>query len=85
MKSFTYVIRDEIGVHARPAGLLVKQAKSFQSSCMIHAGGKSGDLSRLFQVIGMGIEQGTESTVTAEGSDEDAASAALKKVITENL
>lgn len=85
MKSFTYVIRDEIGVHARPAGLLVKQAKSFQSSCMIHAGGKSADLSRLFQVIGMGIEQGTEVTVTAEGPDENAAISALEKVLKENL
>nr|WP_319488566.1 HPr family phosphocarrier protein [uncultured Caproiciproducens sp.] len=85
MKSFTYVIRDEIGVHARPAGLLVKQAKSFQSSCIIHAGVKCADLSRLFQVIGMGIEQGTEVTVTAEGPDENAAISALEKVLKENL
>lgn len=85
MKSITYVIRDEIGVHARPAGMLVKQAKSFQSACRIHAGGKSADLTRLFQVIGMGIEQGTEVRVTAEGPDEDAAIAALGKVLKENL
>jgi phosphocarrier protein len=85
MQSFTYVIRDEIGMHARPAGLLAKQAKGFASSCKIHAGEKSADLTRLFQVMGLGIRQGTQVVVTAEGPDESEAIESLKKVLEKNL
>lgn len=32
MKQFQYTIKDELGVHARPAGLLVKLAKQYTST-----------------------------------------------------
>ena len=35
MKTFDYTIKDELGIHARPAGLLVKEAKKFESACTI--------------------------------------------------
>ena len=35
MKSFEYTIKDELGIHARPAGLLAKEAKKYSSVCMI--------------------------------------------------
>ena len=35
MKTFEYTIKDELGIHARPAGLLVKEAKKFESECTI--------------------------------------------------
>ena len=35
MKSFTYTITDPVGIHARPAGILVKAVKPFQSTCKI--------------------------------------------------
>lgn len=35
MKSFEYTIKDELGIHARPAGMLVKEAKNFASECTI--------------------------------------------------
>ena len=35
MKEFKYVITDEVGIHARPAGLLVKKAKEFTSTIII--------------------------------------------------
>ena len=38
MKSFEYTVKDELGIHARPAGLLVKEAKKFQSECTITKG-----------------------------------------------
>ena len=40
MKTFEYTIKDELGIHARPAGLLVKEAKKFESECTIT---KDGD------------------------------------------
>ena len=36
MKTFEYTIKDELGIHARPAGLLVKEAKKFESECTIN-------------------------------------------------
>ena len=38
MKSFNYVITDEVGIHARPAGLLVKEAKKYESAVTIVKG-----------------------------------------------
>ena len=42
MQTFTYVIKDELGIHARPAGLLVKEAKNFSSTITLEANGKKG-------------------------------------------
>lgn len=85
MKSFNYVIADEQGIHARPAGILVKEAKQYASKATISAGGKSADLTKLMAIMGMGIKKGTEVTVTVEGDDEDTAAAALEKFFQENL
>ena len=44
MKQFTYTIKDRDGIHARPAGVLIKAAKAFQSKITIETHGKSTDL-----------------------------------------
>ncbi len=85
MKSFDYVIKDSIGIHARPAGLLVKEAKRFESDCTLAAGDKSASLKKLIAVIGMGVKHGSRVTVTAKGADEDAAIKAIEKLMKENL
>ena len=80
MKEFTYVIKEELGLHARPAGLLVKEAKKFQS-----AKGKTAAAGKLIAIMSMGVKQGDEVTVQVEGPDEDAAFEALEKFFQENL
>ncbi len=85
MKSFNYVIADEQGVHARPAGILVKEAKKYASKATISANGKKADLTKLMAIMGMGIKKGAEVTVTVEGDDEETAAAALEKFFQENL
>ncbi|MCD8023364.1 MAG: HPr family phosphocarrier protein [Lachnospiraceae bacterium] len=85
MKSFTYVIKDEIGIHARPAGLLVKEAKKFTSSITLECGGKKAGATKLMAIMSMGVKCGSEVTVTAEGADEDAAAEAMEAFFTENL
>ena len=42
MKQFDYTITDALGIHARPAGLLAKEAKQFQSVCTITKGVSKG-------------------------------------------
>ena len=44
MKTFNYVITDEVGIHARPAGMLVKEAKKYESQIMIKKGDKQAGL-----------------------------------------
>ncbi len=85
MKSFTYVITDEVGIHARPAGLLVKEAKQFTSTIMIAKGEKSAKATALMKLMGMGVKKGDEITVTVEGEDEEAAAAAIEKFLKENM
>ena len=85
MKSFEYEIKDELGLHARPAGMLVKKAKEFSSSITIKAGGKSGDAKKLFALMAMGVACGNVVTVTVEGDDEESAASALKLFFSENL
>ena len=85
MKSFSYTVKDELGVHARPAGMLVKEVKNFQSKVTLEKDGKSVDASRLMAVMGMGVKKNQTVTVTVEGNDEDAACEALKAFFKANL
>ena len=85
MKEFKYVIQDPVGLHARPAGLLVKQAAGFQSKVTIACNGKSADAGKLIMLMSLGIKQGMEMTCQVEGEDEEAAAAALEKFFQENL
>ena len=85
MKNFNYVITDEAGIHARPAGILVKEVKKYASKVTISAGAKSVDASKLMAIMSMGIKKGTEEAITVEGEDEDTAAAALEAFFQENL
>lgn len=85
MKEFSYVIKDEIGIHARPAGLLVKEAKAFASKITIEANGKNADVTRLMAVMGLGVKKGTEVIIRADGADEDAAVEKMKEFFSANL
>lgn len=85
MKEFTYVITDTEGIHARPAGELVKKAKEFTSMVSISKDGKKADAKKLFGLMGLGVKQGMEILVQTEGEDEEAAAAALEAFLKENL
>ncbi len=85
MKSFSYTVKDELGIHARPAGMLVKEVKNFQSKVTLEKDGKSVDASRLMAVMSMGVKKDHTVTVTVEGDDEDAACDALKTFFETNL
>ncbi len=85
MKEFNYVITDEIGIHARPAGQLVKEAKAFTSKITLEANGKSADASKLMAVMGLGVKCGMEVIVRADGEDEDEAIAKIQEFMKRNL
>ena len=85
MKEIKYTIQDALGIHARPAGMLVKAVAGFKSAITIDNGVKKADARRLMAVMSMGVKQGQEVTVTVDGEDEDAAIAALEAFFKENL
>lgn len=85
MKSFSYTIKDKVGIHARPAGMLAKVAKEYESEITIEKNEKKVNATKLIAIMGMGIKCGDTITVTVSGSDEDEASAALEDFFKENL
>ena len=86
MIQFSYTIRDELGIHARPAGQLAKVAKSFEPSVIsITKEGKTVKASQLMKLLGLAIKKGHEITITGEVEREEEAAAAMKKFLEENL
>lgn len=85
MKSFSYTVKDELGIHARPAGMLVKEVKNFKSKVTLEKDGKVTDATRLMAVMSMGVKKDQTVTITVEGADEDAAYDALKSFFETNL
>ena len=85
MKSFKYTVTDPVGIHARPAGNLVKEIKGFESEIKISGNGKTVDAKKLMQVMTLGIKQGQEVELTFEGPDEETAAAATEAYMKENL
>ena len=78
MKEFTYRITDAEGLHARPAGLIVKLSQTFPCAIRLSANDKSADAKRLFSVMKLAAKCGQELRVVAEGEDEDIAIQALQ-------
>ena len=70
MQQFEYQITDENGIHARPAALLVNQAKIFKAHITLIKDSNSVDIKKIIGVMGLGIKKGDKVTITAEGDDE---------------
>ncbi len=85
MKTFTYTLTDEQGIHARPAGLLVAEMKKFSASITIQKGEKTADAKKLFAVMKLAAKKGEEITFEIEGEDENEATAAAQAFMQENL
>jgi len=85
MKSFDYIIKDEVGIHARPAGLLVKEAKKYESKITVVKGEKKAEATKLMALMAMGVKCGDTVTVQVEGGDEEATVASIKDFFENNL
>ena len=85
MKEFSYTIKDELGIHARPAGILVKEAKEFSSEITISKGEKSGNMKMIFSLMGMGIKCGDTVSIKIDGADEEEAQKKIESVFKEIL
>jgi len=83
MKEINYTIQDPLGIHARPAGILVKMLKQYKSSVTIFKGDKNCDMKKLLVLMGMGIKKGENVTIKIDGEDEEQCAAELEKAMKE--
>lgn len=85
MKEFKYVITDEMGLHARPAGQLVKAATGYACDVKLTVNGNTVDAKRIMGVMRLAAKQGQELTITCSGAEEEKAAAELEAFVKENL
>ena len=85
MVSFTYVIKDKLGIHARPGLLLVQEAGKLTSNITINKGAKSGDAERMFCVMNLAAKQGDQIMVQVEGDNEVADAEVMRNFLEDNL
>lgn len=85
MKEYKYIIKDKEGIHARPAGLFVKEAAVFPCTVTIRKGEKEVDAKRIFGVMGLSAKCGEEIIIKTEGEKEEEAIEALSRFLEENL
>lgn len=85
MTIFTYTIKDELGIHARPAGMLAKAAKNLNGEITITHGDKTVGATKLMAIMGLGVKQGDTITITINGGDEAASEKVLREFLEQNL
>lgn len=85
MKQFHYIITDKAGIHARPAGVLVKKAKNFESSIEVRKDVRKADAKNLLELMGLGIRFNDEIIVEVSGTDEEAACDEIRRTLKEVL
>ena len=76
---------DPLGLHARPAGMLVKAVAGYASKVTITAPTGTADAKRLMAVMRLAAKQGMELTVSVDGADEEKAAAELQAFLAANL
>ena len=85
MKEIKYVITDPLGMHARPAGMLVKAVAGYASTVTVTAPTGTADAKRLMALMRLAAKQGMELTITIEGADEEKAATELQAFLAANL
>ncbi len=70
MTEKTTTIKNKTGIHARPASVFVQTASKFKSKVQIAAKGKKVDAKSILMIMSMGLSNGTEITISADGADE---------------
>ncbi|MHA1975813.1 MAG: HPr family phosphocarrier protein [Candidatus Hodarchaeales archaeon] len=78
---FTAILKNRVGLHARPAALFVRTAKKYQAEIMVEKEGNKANAKKILGVLGLRAEKGDSVTVTLEGSDAQKAKDVLLNMI----
>ena len=87
MVSFDYTVNDEMGLHARPVGRMVKAVTPHKDvNVTVRFGEKTADAKRMFAIMSLQVKQGDTITVNVEGENEQAIADEIKEIfISEKL
>lgn len=85
MKELTHVIKDPAGLHARPAGILVKTVKACSSTVSLEYKDKAVDARKLFAIMALAVPAGEEIKIFVEGENEEAEYETIKAVLSQHL
>lgn len=85
MKEIKHIIKDPQGIHARPAGALVKKASEFNSNILLCKGEKQVDAKRILGVMSLGAKEGEELVFLLQGEDEEQAYNGLQQFLKEHF
>ena len=81
MISRDVTIKNNVGLHARPATFFIQKANSYRSSIWVEREDRRVNAKSLLGVLSLGIVKGTAITLIADGADEEAAVATLSELI----
>ena len=85
MIEFVYTIKDPVGIHARPAGLLSKEGRKYKSTITVEKDGTAVNVLKLMALMKLGVKCGETVTVRIEGEDEAVAGPAMEEFFKANL
>ncbi len=85
MIQFTYTVKDPVGIHARPAGLLSKEGKKYKSAITVEKDGTEVNVLKLMALMKLGVKCGETVTVRIAGEDEAVAGPAMEAFFNANL
>jgi phosphocarrier protein len=85
MMTKNIVITNKIGIHARPAGLIVKECKKFESIMTIKKNNVEADMKSIYSLMKLQVKQGDSVTIEADGPDEAQALEDIVFLINTNL
>lgn len=88
MQLDTFVIKNKVGLHARPAALFVQTAAEFEAKVTVRnvtRDTSAVDGKSILSVMTLGVSQGHEIEITTEGADEQAALEALTLLISSDF
>lgn len=83
MKSYTHVVVDPLGIHARPAAQIAQACVNFRSAITITCGEHNANGNNVLQILGLHAVKGSTLLITAEGDDEEAAIEAISRMLKE--
>ena len=85
MYEFSYTVKDPVGIHARPAGLLSKEGKKYKSAITVEKNGTEVNILKLMALMKLGVKCGETVNVKIEGEDEAVAGPAMEAFFNANL
>ena len=85
MERMAFIIQNETGLHARPAAVLMRLAKKFQSQIQLEKNGRSCNAKSIMGILSMGVGKEDELVIPADGTDEIQAIEAIKELFDKGI